>query len=1367
MSTLRKSIFLILTVFSSISANAICYIANNAGVGAALQGEPVLSFYITPTGIQMPTAYNNVTQMSDMMTALLMAQVPDISSAYQMLFTQKEIDGNTVTVPSTGSFNLLLQFPDMRNMIEEGVGMYITQQRYMCTFDTLLLNNENYSTRYYLSNLEPARLLFLTPDGLSTINIADDDAVRLKNAINPWLPASLTDLFDADGCTQDEVTVYAVLPDLYKTTGKNSGYYRLTFVPDNSNLPAVLGGDGKKNGWYYLSDMKHISDVPPFTYNGSWGWSGDDVTPESAMLAALPAPYTYGGMTLMDVTTDLSAYLPGMTPGCYMLQFNPDNHQLVSYTAVLSKALDKLTGFPSGNDINSIFDSSTGVPLMDALLIFEDNIAKVYFNMSGQGIPAYAAQNGYIYDYHENFFTPMTVSRIKSLKSQLGLDAYAPKLYITGSGSNMYSGGTDSEGLVFIKGDENDSLHIYIENFTVNSMADTPWDMTFGSVMGNISVDKMLYMLKGKNNNVFDLLGQGSGSKYTRGASSVLAFGSKSVDTAKPFKVCIHSKGVNTLTGGAQSYFTQYSMDYLNNNAVANCIVSTLLGLEIDVLVNIFAKGITRMVASPVSVRPYSYTHDPSDDGMVMEDILQSATRLRFDDYWPTDANGTFARTNGMLNLPVDYDTSAGECEYDHSAPSIDYGTAASQVIFDGGQYTLTTAAKTSTALSTGSHAIANRAVDFSVNMKLLGSINIDANVKLPNTGTSIGRDEDKDANAVVTNVIIENGTFNTYSAEGFKTYYDVVSNGQYYSYTDLRLPYNTDINGGSFNCDAYRVSDATQRGLVPIYRPTDSDTIALCRQDVLYSKLDPDKTDTVLTDVESGKGNLYTYSYHVDGVKKDTKDSVHLYLPCSNQDVDMSDSFTQNYTTLFPLLGVSGLMEVGGPVEVYNTYKGLAAGIPVKNAYLMQYVPNMETINNAKLTIGGINYSMKDVMPAATREADRWAGTVSNNTGTYKIEYGMYMMRSFTGNRWYMFSPPYDVSKVYVVETTDAVYSAGTNPADTAKTEYRTYLDSQAASESDMLDAIFNQLVPDVTNADAAGSGPLLDFVSFLRNIDGVSVTELTHYNPNIEGHKAAQAHYYLYHDTGDEESLFGEWPVQQEIESYRDFWEFADYSSSNTTYINQDNEELPDSEQKYLMAKDEIYAFFLPEGKDRYWDNKYLLFVGYGPQTLNSTAAHEDYLNEDKATDEFGEGYIQFQGNNTLANYNVSVSSGYLWQLSKNAQNMYTFSAMQDGDMVHPGEVYAIAESVTAPTAMPRWNYAVSGEEQVPHADEIKLLAWEQNGIAIQSLCRQDAEIFSADGRSLWKGHLEDGSITHVSLTSGVYIIRSEGQTTKIIVR
>ena len=808
--------------------------------------------------------------------------------------------------------------------------------------------------------------------------------------------------------------------------------------------------------------------------------------------------------------------------------------------------------------------------------------------------------------------------------------------------------------------------------------------------------------------------------------ASAFVVGSADENTSNPFTANFHICGENTLTGGNLSKITA------GDNS----------------LMKVFADILTR-INSPIAVCPMASTQD---------DIAAKTARVIFDDMVPV--RGISTRVNGKLNLQL---------KGSRSTPAIDLGNANGFCEFNGGQYRFATPA------SNSMFYVCSMAICYK-QLTIMG-------LTYYGIGSSVGSST-TEANEHKVCITFKDGTFSTYPSDEYGDNIDVVARGWYADHTDLRLSYESRINGGTFsNCRVYRCDASAERGASPVNSKHES----LCYKElVVPAPAEPNGTmsaEQVAADSYLSAAANYG-SQSLTPVKENEQYKLNVYLPLADCDEDVSSKeYIHNWVTVIPKMGLSGVLTMGGDVEVRaKESDGITNR---KNAYLFYARLNDYTKENAEVNIG----LPVSVDAAITNGGDLEFSSVTNKTA-YTIAHGLYTMLSFETNRWYTLSMPYDVANIYVLETTETQRQPDEPVVYPDPERKDKFLKRQGEADGALASTIITSLCPDIFSG--KGSGAYMNLIDIARKQLNREPIRLFPYSPDA-GYGADKAHFYLYEQKPDiidewsNEALL--WSLSGDADDYSQKWQpVTPEPFKEDKYTDQEGKPVPAG--NIWMKKGHVYSLFLPDSESsRYWDGKYLIFEGYGPQNIDGRQKHNSsnplipdfmqqqdldvYLELDE-TDEFYGHYGYMQGNSTFCNYTTTeevffpVKSGkdYIFQKQSAGQVLLPCDVMMVLSTEDTQKYDAITRQGKATTQQSSESAQVKADDNVPKVSDVALVAKASDGIVLYSYAAQQVNIYTLDGRLLYSDTLSDGSVVRVPAASGVYLVQGQEQTYKLIV-
>ena len=894
-------------------------------------------------------------------------------------------------------------------------------------------------------------------------------------------------------------------------------------------------------------------------------------------------------------------------------------------------------------------------------------------------------------------------------------------------------------------------------------------------------------------------------SELIHGTASPFAFSSLSEYTeGRAFNVNIHTKGTTTLTGGAKANFKNVNMFGMEAG-----------GGELKELCDIF-QDMVNFTSAPLAVRPSSKVGDA-------EDYKYTCTRMTLDDIWVDST-----RTNGLLQLPVNGN--------DKDAPSIDIGNPNGQVVFNSGRYKLHTPVsnKVKNMFYVATMAICYRELSVTMPMNV-------GKITYSGIGTSIGWGRSGNKQDKYQNVIINDGTFETYSAEAWKSLdginsVDAVANGWYQDYTDLRLPYNTSVYGGSFtNCDVYRCDAAAEQGVAPVYIINLTDITPLCirkpygaatlHADYVYNAaapqpivVDAGKEADLLFDVN---GTSEKWNYGHQSLTPATDGFVYLYVP--EGDCSAETTYMRNYTTALAPLGENhmstDMITMGGNVEVKNRYQNL---YDQTNAYLLYTMLDRYTREYAYVEfVGGIHRTVQKEFEDMDRDNLHKNYTDRNdkrglifsdvtNEDQYRIEYGIYMMMPIMSDEWMLFSPPFDVANVYIMETTTEQpkapkggYTDGVNGW--TDDDYDAFYQRQGEADGNMAQILLTSVLPDIFSGKGSGVlKPLPEILTNMTNKD-TKLTRLNHWDGSVDANgyptieSLMKANYYLNIMLSDESNK-NTWTLEKREELYGNKWAPAP-ATSTPTFISEQDEDCdldenpngcPDKEYKYIkqdgtpqdkqtciMKRDSVYSMYFPGGANRWYNHKYLIIEGYGPQRLSGTNKQDDFASP--VSNRPGLNTITMQGNTTFATHlvNGADADNPFFIAEKQVEGVYNasdptagtkpyygFKEVTDGNRkILPSQVYMVSSTNKSVKAMPALKNEPSDLNNIPTLADEAVRVWTDNGIYISAIISQHISVYTLDGRTLWSGEVSGGTTQFVPADRGMYVVQGEITAVKVV--
>lgn len=989
-------------------------------------------------------------------------------------------------------------------------------------------------------------------------------------------------------------------------------------------------------------------------------------------------------------------------------------------------------------DLSHVFDKN-GKALFDELYVFGETVSSdgtasikaATADAVGTAVtPCYVftkATDGISYDYDRTIDNVGTGSKkLPSEGTHNWTTTGSLKLYFTGwcpFGSNGKD--KNDEGIIYIKGAAGTSVDIYLEDCYLYARRHTP--------NGNsIHKDNMPYYTGEKNN-------------PSQGSASAIVVECTSTKNAKsPFNVSVHTMGENILYSemGCSAY-------------------------------------------QKVLLVKDSYVGQYSASFYVRATADNSYTTLTFDDKWPIDVTNMAQhhRTNGYLRFQ----------KSSRNSPSIDIGNANTIVNFNGGQIELQNSQPAGNGYYENTLAICHRTGDAVVFGFPL------------NYGYGICAD------GVGGTVNFNDGSVNTIKfkpwKEEYNAYYEPLDKDG--NSTALRCPKNTFVFGGTHNSDIQACNAVSAPGA----SPTDG-ICALVKADHLVDNRFVDAEtrlvqpgfypfDETLCTIgpEIGKTLSAYYALHSDkyangkyGAESITPDKdgyVHLWVPGEGRKsynvtpwiVAMTEITVKN-----PLQLDGGKLTMGGPQVVPTGESEM-----VNNLMYAKLDGYMATILQNKNWLGQYTYEV----PLQKPESRDYQYVTPEDVGTeyynsitngedYIISQAIYYITPIVeADKWFAFCPPFDVSNVYVLESyPEAVLSKNNSRADALKEQAKSNLDASAIIASKIALAIesgsnvgyttcYNAFIDYAYHRDTTSE-------AYPRPVKGYSKYASTDYKTNYVGQRLLTAF------------SKGNWDAEYFLyKSQNNTWKFDGTNFTTDWQIAAPvTKMIGTNERPVVMEAGNIYALMFPycsncEGVDKdgtpiertewdYWTGKLLIMEGFGPQTIkgknNHTTTIAPYNIPNSAV---------LRGNPTCAELQVpnnSTLSNAYFQVGKNA---FEHSTKAEMGKIPMGGVFVLANG-SVPSAAPanaKYIHVRSGlvtyDQETETTTGVPTIAGGRTlivnsvdgGLMVIPVVAQQVGIYGSAGQLIASDYMTDE--TTLSLPAGIYMVRGEKETAKVIVR
>lgn len=964
-------------------------------------------------------------------------------------------------------------------------------------------------------------------------------------------------------------------------------------------------------------------------------------------------------------------------------------------------------------DLARCFDVNSGVALFDTLYVFG-----LTTNSEGgaDGINAPSGSVGcnaktlcYVFARTSN--TEYTYAREFDATKQRydwGTKQNNKHIYFNGYCPFAYMGGnaTDvtAEGWMYFTGG-NTSVDIYLDSCQIMGRYKTP-------IGKNGGYEEYVLTLEASLENVFNYK---ENTSIIKGVSAPFVFSSTTKNAGESYKPSVHIAGRNHLKGQLGAYIKR--------------TVGDVAGIK-QVDANI---GNIYTYSSPITIKP-------TDVGQY--------TDLVMDDIW---SDGTI--TNGYIRL----DSERGD-SHSEKVVAIDLGSEYGSLTINGGQYHLRNAA------ADGTYAC-NLAIGYRKFIKEITYQNIPCRLGLYGFGGDM----------TDCKVTINSGTFTMHANMYPDGHGGWLGTGYYedrVGFLDLRLPAGKNgtsrINGGTFNgmSHVFMCSNVISTGT----NPKNAQDWWLCLQDV---QVDPEQLTTSgsvkfiipepFDDEEIYSTDKVSYNLINDG---DAVANANLY---GGQSVNPFIKEDGNSYVRLLLVGDACGEECGCTEQPEKIYHQWATAIPEFNA--------TQVINGTtyEVSIGGVTsveiedngtailhpttqllYADLDGMNNNSLVLDNGAGIklmdINNNRGCFDNEdsYTIYehlnILKMIQADTWYTFTAPFDVHDVSVIETNENAITAAISKVSEDK-KRSTALALQATQNLELFYTLQNFVLP---NSDGrASSLTLKDLLKPSDSHKNIARQPLTHYN----GDNMMEANYYLY-------------------ELKKDTFD-ADGAGEQ---LNIEWEPVVTTKDGVIMKQDKVYAMQFPwcpmcnDLDSRtyydYWSNKMILFHGNGSQTIRGTN-DQPYI----IPSTLEAGYATLVGNSTFADMTLAAEAGYVHNTEKDY-----FELNGSAYTVKPTEGFLLYNSGSSkmPARISRAGQMEYSENDATSLDGVPtigdrttlMLLGAMDGFEVLSLGEQLVTVYNLQGNIVFQKYMAEGEQVYVASGVGIFIVRGENESIKIMV-
>ena len=920
-------------------------------------------------------------------------------------------------------------------------------------------------------------------------------------------------------------------------------------------------------------------------------------------------------------------------------------------------------------------------------------------------------------------------------------------VYMTGFAPYATTGyNLKQEGVWFFRGKHGAKLDVYLEDCHIFSRNKTEYGNAFNGKEG----------------------GDTYTDNYVRGSGGVLVFENveslTELEGVDPFEVSIHTMGDNL-------FKSNYGCFYL--------LLKSMKATQIS---------------APIHVHMASKFHE-----------ITTKTTLNFDDLWPVsvDAEGTVTatmRTNGYLGLK----------KQSNNAPSIDLGNALTEVNFNGGRVELQNAQVVSSNYKT-TLAISYRSGEF-------GGDNVGIQLS-----TGIGTD------AVGGTVNFYDGTITVepmWVEEAYKQYYliDTTANGDevkkqvgtnkygqpiyQYQTSCLRCPKKTYVYGGSL-CPLRACQHVTSKGGAP----TDGPNGKPLGQFVYTSahgyeyKCSEDKDACRLVALTNFPNNISMFgglkeyyaqcsydTYGVNSVTPDENGNIYLWLPDGIAGVEAeTDKLMSTWKACMTEIeaGIEDITgTVGGdtPIEKNEEVKYLLYCEIDENIH--RVISKKDTIDGkeqyqykAPIIVPDIAQSFFDGAKYIRREPTKVGNHAQHQVlsdTTYTITDKVYYITTATADIWKTFTAPFDVAKIWVVESYSEtalqnLEKAGMTRADILKEQANYNADfaaffgvARAIGTSNSFDEIFEDYRTWAIAEDGF-EGERSDY--HLRDRQVL----VPYYGSNWR-----DANFYLNHNKGN-------WKLTESEDEFGDI----EYSFA----VNW--EMLPDTamDDGILLHQGETYSMMFPYcpacenslAQRTYWDywsGKFLIFEGVaGTQTIKGS----DFFNDTIVGNVFESNplpdEVKVTGNSTFAYMDTDRDNVFMYNPEAPFLNSEVFVPIEDSDnqTIYPTTAFLYGYVPNNAQGMPAKGVKRTGEiiygkdntaTDVNQGGNIPTIGGGNDlfitstavGINIAVAEPQHVRVMSATGAIIYSGMVQTAVDVALPAT-GVYVITGENEVHKIL--
>lgn len=736
-----------------------------------------------------------------------------------------------------------------------------------------------------------------------------------------------------------------------------------------------------------------------------------------------------------------------------------------------------------------------------------------------------------------------------------------------------------------------------------------------------------------------------------------------------------------------------------------------------------------------------------------------SKTILSFDDKWPIDIDNMqeYERTNGYIRLQKRGDNS----------PSIDYGTKYGEVNFNGGRIEL------ANSKSASPHYNNTLAIYYRT-----------GNSDIVNLGLGMGGD------GVEGVVNFNDGTIFASPIKPMpgqeNIYGELDKNG---NSKMLRCPEHTYIKGGSHSSEIRACSSVTSIGSSPTdgVRPLvrldykveeqyidNSSHLALpgfFPEEVECKGCGDGGSDIILNLRDYYTENAAAYPngfYGMESLCPDDSNYVHLWVP----GVGKKAFDIVPWVPCMPHIHADMLnvpIDVGGDqtVDVSKDRQVQHLLYAKLDSYMIRILRNKY---KAPVLKPGSSSEYMEVEIDDPGKDDLYYSV--NNTTSYTIYDDFYYIISINADNWMAFCPPFDVSEVYVIESYPE--------QEFIKMDKGTAIQRQAKYNLDFASIVGGNIaLNQKTNRNMSFDSYYEDFLRYAYYRDT---------QPNAQVYPEPATGYPKYVPKEYRENYVGmrsldyfrtgNWNANYFLyQSEKQNWLYKD-GKFETDWIKPQAKKkiIGEKERDVIMEAGSIYAVMFPSGivdeaKWDYWTGKLIILKGYGPQTIQGTEAWSTIVqpyNEDGGS---------LRGNATFSKLEVpnttTLKNAYFQGTGKN-EFILDNKNSQMGNLP-AGGVFLLANisSAKVPSRVNIRSGLVTYDQETETTTGVPTIAGGRTlivnsvdgGLTVIPVVAQQVGIYGSAGQLITSDYMTDE--TTLSLPAGIYMVRGEKETAKVIVR